>query len=127
MRAWQEATDTSLSLDGSEGQECYLGLDLATRTDLAAKVLVFPSRDLDTGRTTYAAFACCYLERGRGRRGAEPVLSRLGGRWPSGGNAGNETDFGEIESDVRQLCSRFNVVSAVMIRGSPRRCRNGCE
>ena len=25
---------------------------------------------------------------------------------------GNETDFDEIESDVRQLCSRFNVVSA---------------
>jgi hypothetical protein len=26
--------------------------------------------------------------------------------------SGNETDFDEIESDVRQLCSRFNVMSA---------------
>ncbi len=36
--------------------------------------------------------------------------------WAAAGHlvvtAGNETDFDEIEADVRQLCSRFNVVSA---------------
>src|SRR6185312_10082685 len=48
LRAWQEATDTSLSLDDFEGQECHLGLDLASRTDLAAMALVFTSSDTDT-------------------------------------------------------------------------------
>jgi phage terminase large subunit-like protein len=36
--------------------------------------------------------------------------------WAAAGNLvvtrGNETDFDEIESDVRQLCSGFNIVSA---------------
>ena len=38
LRAWQETTDTSLSLDDFEGQECHLGLDLASRTDLALQL-----------------------------------------------------------------------------------------
>lgn len=46
--AWQEAVGTSLSLDGFEGQDCHLGLHLASRTDLAAVALVFPSKDVDT-------------------------------------------------------------------------------
>lgn len=44
-----------------EGHECHLGLDLASRTDLAAVALVFPSKDADTGRITYTVFARSYL------------------------------------------------------------------
>ena len=46
MRAWREVADPSLALEGFEGQDCHLGLDLASRTDLAALALVFPDRDL---------------------------------------------------------------------------------
>src|SRR5829696_5059007 len=42
MRAWREAADPSLALEDFEGQDCHLGLDLASRTDLAALALVFP-------------------------------------------------------------------------------------
>jgi phage terminase large subunit-like protein len=61
LRSWREAADLSLSLDDFEGEPCYLGLDLASRTDLAALALVFPTRDIETGRTTYTAFARGYI------------------------------------------------------------------
>jgi phage terminase large subunit-like protein len=60
-RAWREAADPSLALERFEGKECHLGLDLASRTDLAALAIVFPERDLATGKATYTAFARCYL------------------------------------------------------------------
>jgi len=52
-------------------------------------------------RITYAVFGPCYMNE------AQP-------RWVATGHimACNETDFDEIETDVRQLCSRFNVVTA---------------
>ena len=56
LRSWHEAADPMLSIDDFEGQECYLGLDLASRTDLAAMALAFPVRDAETGRTTYVVF-----------------------------------------------------------------------
>jgi phage terminase large subunit-like protein len=112
LRAWQETTDTSLSLDDFEGRECYLGLDLASRTDLAAMALVFPNRDTDTGRTTYAVFARCYLNEAAVAEARNPSYPGWAAAVHLVVTPGNETDFDEIESDVRQLCSRFNVVSA---------------
>jgi Ca2+/Na+ antiporter len=112
LRNWQEAADTSLSLDGFEGQDCHLGLEFASRTDLAAMALVFPSKDAKTGRATYAVFARCYMSEAAVAEARNPSYPG----WAAAGHlvvtAGNETNFDEIEADVRQLCSRFNVVSA---------------
>src|SRR5690349_10353126 len=49
---------------------------------------------------------------GRDGRSTEPVISGLGSCRPSRGYAGQRDGFDEIETDVRQLCGRFNVVSA---------------
>jgi len=111
LRAWQEATDTALSLDDFEGQECHLGLDLASRTDLAAMALVFPSSDADSGRTTYAVFARCYLNEAAVAEARNPSYPGWAAADHLVVTQGNETDFDEIESDVRQLCSRFRVLS----------------
>ncbi|WP_328702802.1 terminase TerL endonuclease subunit [Belnapia mucosa] len=74
MRAWQACRSPNLRLEDFEGQECHLGLDLASRTDLAALDLVFPQTCRDTGKTTYAAFARCYLNEVRSwRRGMLPI------------------------------------------------------
>ena len=74
--------------------------------------LVFPSKDVETGRTIYAVFARCYLNETAVAEARNPSYPG----WAAAGHLvvtpGNETDFDEIESDVRQLCSRFNVVSA---------------
>jgi phage terminase large subunit-like protein len=111
LRSWREAADTALSLDDFEGEGCYLGLDLASRTDLAALALVFPTRDIETGRTTYTAFARSYINEAAVLEARNPSYPG----WAAEGylmvTPGNETDFDVIETDVRELCSRFRVMS----------------
>jgi hypothetical protein len=75
MRSWHEAADTTLQLENFEGQECHLGLDLVSRTDLAALAIVFPGRDSDTGKVTYTAFARCYLNEDAVTEGRGPANS----------------------------------------------------
>ncbi len=93
------------------GNDVFIGLDLVSRTSLAAMALVFPSSDAETGRSTYAVFAGCYLNESAVAEARNPSYPG----WAATGNlvvtSGNETDFDEIESDVRQLCSRFQVAS----------------
>jgi phage terminase large subunit-like protein len=110
-RAWHGARSPSLDIEQFRGEPCHLGLDLASRTDLAALGIVFPRTDPATGRTHYAAFARCYLNE-------EAVLEARNASYPSwaaGGRLvvtpGNETDFGLIEDDILDLCRRFRVVS----------------
>jgi len=111
MRAWQGARDPALRLEDFEGQECHLGLDLASRTDLAALALVFPQSCPETGKTTYAVFARCYLNE-------EAVLEARNAAYPgwvAGGHLiitpGNETDFQVIEDDILELSRRFQIQS----------------
>ena len=37
MEAWRKCEE-ALSIDDFEGQECYMALDLASKTDVAARV-----------------------------------------------------------------------------------------
>ncbi|MBL6082002.1 terminase large subunit [Belnapia sp. T18] len=111
MRAWQACRSPELRLEDFEGQECHLGLDLASRTDLAALALVFPQTCRETGKTTYAAFARCYLNE-------EAVLEARNAAYPGWAAAehliltpGNETDFQAIEDDILELSRRFQIVS----------------
>ena len=110
MRAWREAADPSLALEAHEGRDCRLGLDLASRTNLAALAVVFPGRDAE-GRATYTTFARCYLNESAVTKARNP--SHPG--WAAAGHLiitpGDETDFGAIEDDLRDLCARFKVVS----------------
>jgi phage terminase large subunit-like protein len=111
MRAWREAADPSPALEDFEGQECHLGLDLASRTDLAALGIVFSGRDPETGKVTYTAFARCYLNEAAVLEARNPSYPG----WAAEGyltiTPGNETDFNHIESDILDLCQRFQVVS----------------
>jgi phage terminase large subunit-like protein len=109
-RAWQACEDSSLRLEDFEGQPCHLGLDLARKTDLAAMAIVFPGRD-EEGRPTYRAFSRCYLN-------DSAVLEARNASYPGWAAAGHitvtpgdETDFGAIEEDIRDLCQRFDVQS----------------
>jgi len=110
VRAWQEAEDSSLKLDDFEGEECHIGLDLARKTDLAALSIVFPGRD-EEGRPTYRCFSRCYLNEAAVRDARNPSYPG----WAAAGHLvvtpGDETDFGAIEDDIRDLCARFRVVS----------------
>jgi phage terminase large subunit-like protein len=62
MHAWNtKCQDKSLSIEQFEGQEVHIGLDLASKTDLAAKVRLF-QRQIE-GVTHYYVFGIWYLPR----------------------------------------------------------------
>jgi len=112
IRAWRQASDTTLSIDDFEGKDCVLAIDLASKTDLAALCILFPTVDALSGRTEYVAFAKCYLN-------SAAVMEARNASYPGWAAAGyltvtegNETDFSVIEADVMDLCRRFHVVSA---------------
>jgi phage terminase large subunit-like protein len=101
---------SGLRLEHFAGQECFIGLDLASRTDLAALAIVFPRRDPTAARRLTRLRAVLPERRGR-RGGALPAYPG----WAADGTLivtpGNETDFGEIEEEIRQLARRFRVAS----------------
>src|ERR687898_981473 len=111
MRAWREAADPSLALEDYEGRDCHLGLDLASRTDVAALALVFPERDPETGKATYTAFARCYLNEAAVLEARNPSYPGWAAEDYLAITPGNETDFDRIESDILELCRRYRVAS----------------
>lgn len=55
MHEWNECEDKTLTLDGFEGYECYLGFDLARKIDMNSMARLF-YRDID-GRRHYYSIA----------------------------------------------------------------------
>src|SRR6187397_2227575 len=106
MRAWRECANPSLSLADFEGQPCHVGLDLASRTDLAALAIVFPQQDAASGKTRYAVFARCYLNDAAVMEARNPSYPGLAEDGYLTITLGNETDFATIESDILDLCRR---------------------
>jgi phage terminase large subunit-like protein len=47
MRAWDRCAEVGLDLDAYAGEPCWIGLDLASKTDIAALLLVFAHREID--------------------------------------------------------------------------------
>lgn len=110
-RAWLECRDASMSLEQFAGCECHLGLDLASRTDLAAIGIVFPLPGGDDGKPQYAVFAQSFINDAavaEQRNASYPGWARDGHLIVT---EGNETDFGQIEEMVCDLCARFSVQS----------------
>jgi phage terminase large subunit-like protein len=108
-RQWTLCADRDLKIEDFEGRECHLALDLASRTDLAALVAVFPeTRD---GEVHYTVFCRCYLNEAA-------VMEARNASYPGWAAAnelhitpGNETDFQTIEDDTLEWFRRFHVVS----------------
>jgi len=77
---------------------------------LGAEHGIFRSRAAEAGSSTDGVCLCYLNEAAVGELGTGQIRFGKVGRLVV--TAGNETGFDEIESDVRQLCSRFSVVSA---------------
>lgn len=104
-RAWLACADQGLDLQDFAGRECHIALDLASKSDLAAMVAVFPLED------HYTVFARCYLNEGavdEARNPSYPI-------WAADGSLvvtpGNETDYSVIEADVIDWARLFRVKS----------------
>lgn len=106
MRAWDACSDASLDLDDFAGHPCWIGLDLASKTDVAAMVLVFRHPEIAGG---YAVFGRYYLPEDTVNSSANSQYSG----WMRAGRLtvtpGNVIDFGWIEADLIDFASRFEI------------------
>lgn len=104
---WSKAADPKLSLDQFEGDPAWIGLDLASQRDMAAKVLVF--RRTVEGKPHFYAFASTYLNEDAIYQSSNASYSG----WVTDGHListpGSATDYDRIEQDVMQDAKRFSV------------------
>lgn len=112
MRAWEKCGDKNLSVDDFEGEPCIIALDLASKVDIAAKVVLF-QRDIDTesGKKErhYYAFARYYLPEDAAEDGRNSQYSG----WARDGRLvltpGQVIDFEYIKDDLQLDASRFSI------------------
>ncbi len=106
MRAWDTCGDSSLDIEAFTGQPCWVGLDLASKTDVAALMLMFQHPEISDA---YVVFGKYYLP--------EDTVQAAGNSqypgWMRTGRLtvtpGNVIDFGWIEADLLDLVLRFAV------------------
>lgn len=103
MQKWSDCADDTLKIEDYAGRRAYLGLDLASKVDIAALVVVIPNGDGE-----YIIFNKSYL----------PEKTVLNGNdmykgWAIDGyltqTDGEMIDFKVIMSDILQLCKDLDV------------------
>lgn len=111
MQAWDKAP-ARLPLDELAGRRCFMGLDLASKIDVAALLLLFPPTPEDPRWHVHGKY---YLPEDMVETGASSNASHYAG-WSKQGlltlTPGNVIDYEYIMDDMRDLASRFTVVEA---------------
>jgi phage terminase large subunit-like protein len=103
IRAWERCANTSLRLEDFEGQPCWVGIDLASKIDVASMAILFEQE----GKTV------CFL---RHFLPEETVFAASNSQYQGWMNAGrlivspgNVIGFELIESELLDWTSRFEV------------------
>lgn len=103
MKAWEKCGDSALCLEDFEGCQAYIGLDLASKVDIAAMVILIEKADL------FYCFGFYYLPE---ERVENSTNSQYEG-WALDENLittpGNVIDYSRIETDLKDLAGRFDV------------------
>ena len=111
MRAWEKCKDESLDKDQFMGEPCIVGLDLASKIDIAAKIRLF-TREVD-GKSHYYVFGEYYLPMEAVEKGEN---SQYAG-WEQIGlltaTPGAVTDFATIENGLLDDASDFQLDQVV--------------
>jgi phage terminase large subunit-like protein len=107
MRAWDRCADPDLTIDQFAGEQCYIGLDLASKTDIAARIAIFPK--VIDGQTHYYLFGRYFLpeqaiEDGRNSQYRGWQVQGLLTATP-----GDVLDFQAVEDDVMALSTAHQV------------------
>jgi phage terminase large subunit-like protein len=107
MRSWEACSNPALEETDFIGEPCIIALDLASKIDMAAKIMLF-RREID-GKSHFYVFGKYYLPRDTVDRGEN---SQYQG-WESLGllsvTPGAVTDFSFIEEDLLMNCSDYDV------------------
>jgi phage terminase large subunit-like protein len=108
MQAWNACADPSLKVEQFEGESCVIGLDLAAKIDLAAKVRLF-RREID-GAWHYYVFCDSFLPQAAIDDGRNDSY----GTWQGDGwittTPGEVLDFNAVQASVLDDAGRFSVV-----------------
>lgn len=108
MAKWREAPERK-PLHELEGRPCYIGLDLATKIDLVATVLLFPPAQDDPFYHVHGRF---YLPDARVLEDLDVNTDRYR-QWDAEGlltlTMGEVVDFETIKDDLREFYGRFDV------------------
>ena len=112
MARFKTLEDPSLNIEDFYGQPCFIGLDLSTKTDLTAKVMVFPREEISpdgSSKTNYYIFPKQYLPDLAVKKSKNSSYSG----WARQGfltvTDGDVTDFSTIESDLLDDMRDFDV------------------
>jgi phage terminase large subunit-like protein len=101
MRAWDRAADQSMRMEDFRGWDCYIGLDLASKTDITSMPILF------TRGGEYRLFSKNYLP----EEAVEESSNSQYKGWVAAGKLieteGNIIDEAAIESDFKQICSEY--------------------
>lgn len=108
--AWDRCADRRLDIEDFVRQRCYIGVDLARRSDITAMMLAFPPRP---GRDWWAVFGRYYLP--------EQTISRAENShyqgWETDGRLietpGVITDFDYIIDNLADIAARFDVAEII--------------
>lgn len=107
MLAWDKQADPSLSLEQFEGDPCWVGIDLASKIDLAALVILFRRTVAETFH--YYLFGRYWLP----EETIETSINSQYSGWARSGKltatAGQVIDFEYIERELDGLASRFEI------------------
>jgi phage terminase large subunit-like protein len=103
MRAWDACTNRALRIEDFAGQPMWGGLDLASKVDIASKVLIFER----PGDGKICVFDRHWLP----ERAIEESRNSQYDGWRRSGHLqvtdGEVTDYDEIERDILDDCARF--------------------
>lgn len=101
---WKHCADESMTLEQFNGKPCYIGLDLASKVDIAALEIVFPQGD-----GQYARFGRYYLPEAT----VEATENEHYQGWMRDGwltvTDGEIIDFARIRDDIVALTKQFQV------------------
>jgi len=107
MLSWERCADAPLNEEFA-GQQCWAAGDLASKVDIASKALVF-ERD-----GHYYGYVANYLNEDAAEDGRNSQYSG----WARSGRLivtpGNVTDYGQIEGDLRQDATNFDIVELAL-------------
>ncbi len=103
MRAWDACADSSLHESQFIGEHCVIGLDLASKVDIAAKVKIF------TKEGKVYIFGSYYLPESATDDGRNSQYSGWARKGLLTVTPGNVTDFDQIESELLKDSAQFCV------------------
>lgn len=107
MKKWRACGKEKLDIEDFIGCKCWLALDASSKLDVTALMLLFEKEG------KYYVFGRYYLPKEIVEERAATTYSHYSA-WAREGRfiltPGDVIDFNEIEDDIKDLCSKFNVI-----------------